>query len=109
MLISHWLRDFRTLRRLRKRNARCRRPLGLRCSQSVPVEILEERALLAADLTFVSAKLVDGNFNDAPSPTVGEQLGVLVTWETQDLPADSTYRIDAEVDGVSASVTVSLG
>ncbi|MEZ6060089.1 MAG: right-handed parallel beta-helix repeat-containing protein [Planctomycetaceae bacterium] len=72
-------------------------------------ESLELRTLLAANLSFVSAKLVDGNFVDAPSPTVGEQLGVMVTWQTEDLPADTNYRIDVSVAGVPVTRTVNFG
>ena len=72
-------------------------------------ELLEDRVLPAANLQFISARLVDGTFADAPNPIVGEQLGVLVTWRTEDLPANTSYQIDVTVNGLPVSRDIDFG
>ncbi|MFP6619243.1 MAG: hypothetical protein VB877_07855, partial [Pirellulaceae bacterium] len=65
-------------RRQRTGNGIARRPLFL--------EPLEDRRLLAANLTLVDAYLVDGQNNQITSPVLGERIGVKVTFEYEDLP-----------------------
>jgi len=85
--------QFLRSRRQRTGNGIARRPLFL--------EPLEDRRLLAANLTLVDAYLVDGQNNQITSPVLGERIGVKVTFEYEDLPAAAEYSLDFTVDGVT--------
>ncbi len=89
------LRPVDAMKRLKKRTADKRA-----LCQTVSYALLEPRQLLAANLELVDAFLVDGNLNQISAPVHGEKIGVQATWNTTDLPTNTSYKIGFFVDGV---------
>jgi murein DD-endopeptidase MepM/ murein hydrolase activator NlpD len=74
------------------------------------LEQLESR--LTPDITLTNAFLVDSHDHPVAAPDKGEMVFIQANWTTQGLPADASYRISYNVDGVvlfSSTVTFGAG
>jgi len=67
------------------------------------LESLEDRRMLAANLTVGDAFLIDGLGVRNDTPVLGEQVEIWVDFQTTDLFASSAYRIEFAIDGVTLS------
>src|SRR5262249_52119049 len=72
------------------------------------LEQLESR--VTPDITLTNAFLVDSHDHAVAAPDKGEMAFIQANWTTQGLPADASYRISYNVDGVDLySSTVTFG
>jgi len=72
------------------------------------LEQLESR--VTPDITLTNAFLVDSHDHAVAAPDKGEMVFIQANWTTQGLPADASYRISYNVDGVDLySSTVTFG
>ena len=88
----------------RQRRKRVRHKTAVR--RRLMVEPLEERTLLAVNLSILDAYIVNGQLERIETPVLGEQVFVLVTYRTENLPQDAAHRIDFAVDGWVRSLSL---
>src|SRR5262245_2632467 len=96
-MFSHWLDQIRnTLARPAQR-----RPVRGRTAVRPRVEALEDRQLLAANLTATEVFLVDRNGQKIDKAAVGQLVSIGATFKTQDLPSLSQYVVRFSLVGSS--------
>ena len=64
------------------------------------IEQLEDRTLLAGNLSMTSLTLVDGGNNVITLPVIGEKTYVRANWTTTGLAAADQYIVRFSMDGV---------
>jgi len=73
-------------------------------------DVLEERTLLAANLSLTRIELTNGAGNQISSPAVGQEVIVRATFETFNISSSSEYEIAFVLDGqIALTQTLSLG
>ncbi len=81
-----------------------------RFRRSMPLESLERRDLMAANLWVSDAYLADSKGTKLDTVAVGQMVSVQAEFHTLGLPADSAYTLKYSIDGVAhTSTPVSLG
>ncbi|MDP7301701.1 MAG: CARDB domain-containing protein [Pirellulaceae bacterium] len=65
------------------------------------LEALEDRRMLATNITVTDAFLRDGLGLRNNTPVLGEQVEIQVNFQTTDLFAAAAYRIEFSIDGVT--------
>lgn len=81
-----------------------------RRTKRLTFEALEDRRLLAVDLRLTSVLLVENDDGTTPTtPVLGERVCVRANFQTTDLPAGASYRLEFKMDGVVINQTLTQG